>query len=292
LTCFNAPLAEDLSARLHNVEVRHFHGLCTHVAKQKGYQLRTRPTEDSYFTVELPQALIRASSTSSNKYDAIIVDEGQDFIDTYWHALESLLADDGYLYIFYDNNQNLYEGSMTFGGLITEPPFTLSQNCRNTRLIHQAVVKFHSNPQELYCPGPDGQSPELFVYKSDNEEREILTKLLNRFVNEEQIDCDDIVVLTPRGNERSIFSPGTKLGNITLTANQTDRPNHVQVSTVHRFKGLERRVVILTEVDEKSPHKLDIVLYVGCSRARTHLVVLYNATTPPEIIERLTKTTR
>jgi len=66
----------------------------------------------------------------------------------------------------------------------------------------------------------------------------------------------------------------------------------VQVSTVHGFKGLERRVVILTEVDEKSPHKLDIVLYVGCSRARTHLVVLYNATTPPEIIERLTKTTR
>lgn len=296
LVCFNKALAEDLSIRLkgtNNLEVFHFHGLCMFAARQTGFNLPAHtPDNPSYFTTLLPQALMHASSRIGQIYDAIVVDEGQDFIENYWIALSGLLKDDGYLYIFYDDNQNLYEGTMNFAGLINEPAFPLTINCRNTRLIHQKVIQFHNQPQELDCPGPDGQSPEMISYKDDAEQRRLASSVLSRLVDQERIDCEDIVILTPRGSERTIFRPGTKLGNFTLTESRSNKPYSVQVSTVHGFKGLERRVVILTEIDEKSPHKLDIVLYVGCSRARTHLVVLYNATTPPEIIERLTKTTR
>lgn len=296
LVCFNKALAEDLSARLEgtdNLKVLHFHGLCMFAAKQTSFNLAPYNSDNpSYFTSVLPQALMHASNRIGQIYDAIIVDEGQDFIESYWIALSGLLKDDGYLYIFYDDNQNLYEGTMNFAGLIDEPAFPLTLNCRNTRMIHQKVIQFHTLPQELECPGPDGQPPELIVYKDDADQQRQLSSVLSRLVDKEQVACEDIVILTPRGSERTFFRPGKAIGNFTLTESRSSRPYSVQVSTVHGFKGLERRVVILTEVDEKSPHKLDIVLYVGCSRARTHLVVLYNATTPPEIIERLTKTTR
>jgi superfamily I DNA/RNA helicase len=50
--------------------------------------------------------------------------------------------------------------------------------------------------------------------------------------------------------------------------------NHIQVSSVHIFKGLESSVVILAEIDPSASRILDSVLYVGCSRARTHLILL------------------
>jgi superfamily I DNA/RNA helicase len=49
----------------------------------------------------------------------------------------------------------------------------------------------------------------------------------------------------------------------------------VVVQTVHRFKGLERAVVILADVDELSPAHLDQVMYVGLTRARVHAIVVH-----------------
>ena len=52
--------------------------------------------------------------------------------------------------------------------------------------------------------------------------------------------------------------------------------------TIRRFKGLERPVVVLVELDPADP-RLDRLLYVGASRARQHLVVIG----PAAVLERL-----
>jgi hypothetical protein len=66
------------------------------------------------------------------------------------------------------------------------------------------------------------------------------------------------------------------IGNFTLTtSSEFDAPNQIQVSSVHTFKGLERRVIILAELDDSMGYSPDEILYVGCSRARTHLILLY-----------------
>ena len=49
----------------------------------------------------------------------------------------------------------------------------------------------------------------------------------------------------------------------------------VVVQTVHRFKGLERSVVILADVDDLPPAHLDQVMYVGLTRARVHAVEVH-----------------
>ncbi len=49
----------------------------------------------------------------------------------------------------------------------------------------------------------------------------------------------------------------------------------VRVSTIQRFKGLEAPVVVLAEIDGRvSEAELASLLYVGASRARSHLVVV------------------
>mgnify|MGYP001589563759 CR=1 FL=1 len=49
-------------------------------------------------------------------------------------------------------------------------------------------------------------------------------------------------------------------------------PSQIHTSTIHGFKGLESPVVLADL--EPSPFLTDDLLYVGCSRARHHLVVL------------------
>jgi len=49
----------------------------------------------------------------------------------------------------------------------------------------------------------------------------------------------------------------------------------VRVATIHRYKGLESPCVVLAEIDGRvDPGDLAGLLYVGATRARSHLVVV------------------
>ncbi len=51
--------------------------------------------------------------------------------------------------------------------------------------------------------------------------------------------------------------------------------NEVRVATIHRYKGLEAPVVVLAEIDGRiAEHDLAPLLYVGATRARSHLVLV------------------
>jgi len=62
-----------------------------------------------------------------------------------------------------------------------------------------------------------------------------------------------------------------------LTDSLPPRPGQVYCTTIHSFKGLERSAIILAGVGQQltqEAHDVNSLLYVGCSRARHHLVVL------------------
>jgi len=94
------------------------------------------------------------------------------------------------------------------------------------------------------------------------------------------------VVLTPR-SPRSSWLTGQKVGAYTLVsefgAEGAPLPPpasawEVRLSTIHRVKGLAASVVILAEIDGRVPaDQLPGLLYVGATRARTHLVVIGSA---------------
>lgn len=290
LLCFNAPLATDLKQRLRGIDVFHFHGLCRQAAYQTGINIRNTTDENELYESILPEALLDASESLGRVYDAIIVDEGQDFKENYWIALESLLKEDGYLYIFYDDNQNLYGGKVSFTELIPEEHFILTVNCRNTKAIHNLVSTYHNDPSELECLGPEGREPTKIQYQGDDDLLRQLQKVLHTLIVEEHIASEDIVILTPRGENKTRLIPGLELGLFTLTDQISNHQSKIQATSIYEFKGLERRVVILAEVDNRSIYNYEMVMYVGCSRARTELIILSENNPAHQIKEQIPDT--
>lgn len=293
LTCFNYALANYLSQLVPDgVSVFHFHGLCRKMANEAGFPIRPVQDQTEFFETVMPNAMLEAIDTLGPQFDAIIVDEGQDFKENWWLPLISLLRDQdqGILFAFFDDNQNLYRGFENIPGVIDEAPFPLIDNCRNTQRIHHIVSTFHHDARHLRCPGPEGKSPEIYEYVDLKGQIRHLRQILHRLVHEEHIDCRDMVILTPCSKDRTEFKDGMSIANFTLSSKPTLICNHIQVSSVHTFKGLESRVVILTEVDPEASHLLDSVLYVGCSRARTYLVILYNRSLDEKTKSKLSRT--
>ena len=54
--------------------------------------------------------MLEALDKTALRYDAVIIDEGQDFDPVWWIGVEQLLKSpsEGALYIFYDDNQQIY----------------------------------------------------------------------------------------------------------------------------------------------------------------------------------------
>ena len=80
----------------------------------------------------------------------------------------------------------------------------------------------------------------------------------------------------------SVNEAGESLGLAADTA-PAQPPRTIAIETIHRFKGLEREVVVLAEL-RPDDERIGKLLYVGATRAKHHLVVV----APRVLIQRLT----
>lgn len=279
LTCFNRLLAEDLRERAaghEGLDVAHFHGLCTSVAREAGLEIPEPPPEAepgrSYFEDVLPELLEEGARRLGPRYDAIVVDEAQDFREHWWPALLALHRepDTGRLYVFHDPSQNLYGGAVPLENLDACPP--LPANVRNTRAIAEFVSIYYRGGEPPTARGPEGRPPQVLGYEDDAGLARLLATVLRNLVEEEHVPLEDIVVLTPAGTAKSrLRSRGGVDG---FRFSERPEPGAVLATSIHGFKGLERPVVILAELGDKHVEELDDYLYTGASRAKNELIVL------------------
>jgi hypothetical protein len=82
-------------------------------------------------------------------------------------------------------------------------------------------------------------------------------------------------VLAPLAKGKSgLWGPATP-GSIALTESWPSAANQVFCTTIYGFKGLERSVIILAEIEKAGNlSNVQMLLYVGASRARNQLYVL------------------
>jgi hypothetical protein len=281
LTCFNKPLAgwmqqvidRQPSAVRERIRIGNYHDLAVKLCEEAG-----RPTtvqvDRSYWDDILPDHLSDATPFLETRFDAIVVDEGQDIRDNWWITLEALLADldDGLLFIFQDPHQAIYRRNMDLP--ITAPPLDLPHNYRTTVSIHERMLAFYPGTPVPVAIGPRGRPVET-IPTADGDTVRVLRQALARLIGEEGLDPGQVVVLTPSSRNRSELVDGMELGNLTLTWDPPRGSNQVRVSSIHAFKGLESDVVILAETSRLAsmPGRQQL-LYVAFSRAKHHLVVL------------------
>lgn len=286
-TCYNHDLAVSLQRQitdesradvtLRSIQVYNIHAL----AKDLCRKLKIWPSRN-YFGQSEPEfyieKLVDAAKRTSLRYDAIIVDEGQDFEDGWWEGLQILLrSKESSFYIFYDDNQNIFNRTSNYP--IPPEHIELYENCRTTKKIHEEIIKYYFKESGLAptCEGPVGREIECISISSNENAPAELAKILNR-LNREGISLQDIVLLTPSSQKKSFYQDGLLIDRqIRLNWNlgNTDNQNALTCHSIHKFKGLESDVVILVEMDkaERMPDKQK-VLYVALSRARLHLIII------------------
>jgi hypothetical protein len=280
LLCYNLRLAAWLrtaAEKYQNVEVFHYHGFCIHLcklAKQLAPQPDPYGDRDTYFRYELPEAMMFALESVSLRYDAIVVDEAQDFDPVWWIGLEQLLRDphESHFYIFYDDNQQIYGSRLEFP--IKDPPLLLCENCRNTRSIFDAFMEFYQGDAMPDSVGPDGRAVEFLNFDKATDEKRAIETALKRLINEEQIPAAAIAILTGCSESKSMWKESAAApASSVLSWKTVAAPNAIACSTIHSFKGLESSVVIVSETRNLPDKVLRELLYVACSRAKFHLIV-------------------
>jgi hypothetical protein len=278
LTCFNKPLADHLRRSAGPVErltIANFHQYCWQQAQQAGIPLPDFSTGEQppeFFDKTLPNALLAALDRLPQRFDAIVVDEGQDFLESWWDPLMLSMADSygGVLYVFHDDNQQLYGRVSSFPSRMVEIPLT--ENLRNTRRIHETATKFYRGTP-LVPRGPEGQQVERVIVKNPAEIGRAVSRVLHRLIREGGVPAADIAVLV--GSMRSSpLKRGAPIGAFETTGDQIAEPTKVLLESVRRFKGLERPVIVLTGIDDLPATEEQALLYVGLSRARVHLVIV------------------
>jgi len=279
LLCYNEKLGNKLKEESQGIENLHpmsFHQFCNWRIKQVKYDTNRNllaesainyPNEDK-FNVLMPDALINSYDISPVTYDVIIIDEGQDFKDEYWLAIELLRdsADDTKLYIFQDGNQAIY-ASVDELPIKSEPLF-LFDNCRNTRPIHQLAYQYYDG-EEVEAPKIDGEPTQYIVKESLEQQAFEIDKKIAELIHQEDIKPKDIAVIV-MDNFNTAQELLEKTKNNKIWAFKEFSPqSKVLVETAKRFKGLESKIIFLWIFD--SSKMSEKMLYVSISRARFRL---------------------
>jgi hypothetical protein len=269
--CFNKALAEHL--RQANPEM----SAAIISVDRLFYQIAEVPdgrrVGDQFFTEELPSLVqdVASDLSQSLKYDAIIVDEGQDFGELRLLALLELLKQSGQWLFFADWGQNVYQAAKQ-EPLGAEVTFRLYHNCRNTQLVN-AATNGCCELAVVHMPGvPLGAAP--LVKKGWGA-----TAAASAWAAAHELNPEGgSVFLSPFRLENSCLGSARRSHGLEVTEDLAliGKPGFVYFSTIRSFKGLEGKNVVLLHADV--PGKIPALsaddLYVACTRATGRLAIM------------------
>ncbi len=155
----------------------------------------------------------------------------------------------------------------------------LSINCRTTRRIaEEASIIGGFDAPPLKRGYETGMPVERRYWGTPCDLVESLAETIRRLVNG-GVTVDEMMVLSPRRLENSALAGVEQIGGVPLVgcSRSLDAGQGcIRFSTIHSFKGMERQVVIIVDVNAVDDERSQSLLYVGMSRARSLLILMIN----------------
>lgn len=293
LLCYNRPLkqwlrqavAQDLPGEL---VIDNFHGLTDAMCRKAGiaFDPEAHPDARGFWRDVAPELLMQACEQlgPEHKFDGIVIDEGQDFSEMWFTALDAAFKDPALkaaYYVFYDPNQTIYAAAPAVPPELGTP-YELPVNCRNTQRIAAHCATLIGRDAQVREDAPLGDEPveidapglrEAFA-RAARQVRAWCAPAAGRGLRRAQV-----AILAPGSTERhwpERCEPeaGTRAPAIPLTRD-FDRwraDGGVLIASWARFKGLESDAIVVVE----TPGDDAVNRYVARSRAK-HLLTIVRA---------------
>ena len=299
--CYNRPLADHV-ARIapEATAVSTFHRFGDRLMRASGAE-PDFGAPDLYARFE--RAVIDARPGDDERYDVLIVDEGQDFTPAWRDAALRFVAAEGRAYWLEDPLQNLYgrepvelDGWVTLnshvnyrsprdivGGIVPLLVRGAAASTADALLAVEAASPLVSSELDIatwHADGPLGGGPDAAATRAmiDVTMRAITRALAAGYKR------SDIALLTFAGRDHSALLALDALGphalrrfsgTYDLFGNPVYTDGEVLAETIYRFKGQSAPCVIFSEIDfdvldEKAVRKL----FVGATRATTRLMLV------------------
>lgn len=290
LLCYNRHLASwlqeqaksepRLQRRPEGLDIGTFHSYALGLASRAGVDFAVpKENDQSFWDDEVPLILEQALEVlrvegRAPLYDAVVVDEAQDFAQDWWVTVESLTRGgrDGRLYAFLDLHQSL-RGEARLPPVPFSTKFSLTTNCRNTKAIARSAGALVQAEVTLLPGTPEGEAPALRRAPAAPSQAGLVLEEVRRLL-QNGIQAKQIAVIGPASHERGSLARFHDVEGVPLITDSGDwrRGGGIIVTTARAFKGLEADVVVLYDLSAFGKLFTRADLYVAWTRARHRLI--------------------
>ena len=265
-----------------------FHGFCVEFLKSRGHSPNFGTTGiDPGFWPRVAELVTAEQIPEEWLFDALVVDEGQDFEQEWFDILTLFLREEADILWLEDPEQNLQgKPPVNIDGFVG---YRCSVNYRTPESIARFIRNTLPFEFELGNDLP-GLGVAVHSFENPDEQPKVVARIVQDLIRR-GFSQDDIVIITCRGAQNSVFSHLDKVGGIRLrrftgdydvNGNQVLADGQLTFESIYRFKGQEAPAAILVDIDPR-PDRLEReqrLLYCGMTRATVRLDLVVRSDNP------------
>lgn len=206
------------------------------------------------------------------KYDAIFIDEAQDFSEDLAFLVKSMLVDEqnSRLGVFYDDIQVVRGDSFGDAFMISTPPFLLHENIRNTANIYSWAMDNTDLGTDVIVNPVEGPCP---ICENINDFKHLahrLENMLKRFLEDEALQSTSMVILVEDADTFIDMFHGSIAKWKFVKEYSAKGTSEIKVASVEEFKGLEADMIVYVHGRDTTAN----LNYIAYTRARYYLIEL------------------
>ena len=313
--CFNTVLATHLknvieAEKYSNLESKHFHQWIREIGQQVDLKCGIKDEEITHML----EAIRSDYLDKLEKYDAILIDEGQDMAKEWLEFIVNMLRSPqkSHLLLASDGAQNLYNRKYTLKSVGIQAAGRtkiLRENYRNTKQILDCANGFLKDDQVHASSDSEDNNfmieadtaartgPEPFIKECssfDEEVDETIKKI--KLLRDMGVQPRDICILYFNKNQlghiesklidqKIYYNPISKSAEHKRNFDYSN--NVVKVSTIHSAKGLDFDYIFILGFGkglDKRYNESKKLIYVGMTRAKNQLMITYSSSNMGKIV--------
>jgi hypothetical protein len=260
------------------------------LAEMSGVKIPDNPSRE-FWEIELIQAIEERITDPVFKinasFDYLVIDEAQDVLarPRLWQCLTLFISggiEKGSFSLFGDfeyqiltTRENINKALSDLNKSEHPVKWKLYENCRNYRIVGDTAVQLSGLSRSIYTgylrSGGSIQDYDIYFYRNQKEQLEKLVHYIKEFKAKGYRQCE-ITILSFRADNLSAAMSLKKAGYKFQPAWQVG--NSIHYATIHAFKGLENKIIILTDTILTDMEFNRDLFYTGMTRATESIRVL------------------